>query len=280
MSDLALWKRLENRLMGRVETFAGVAGVCLRDLATGRQLAVNADDIFPTASTIKVAVLLRLLQLAEEGELALEQLIHVPRQSLVGGSGVLGHLEGYGEHGLPMSRLDVAILMIIVSDNTATNLCIEWCRRDSINQMLTALGLPHTRLNRKLMDLEAARRNEDNLSTPTELVRLFTLLHEGEPTPFVAERALAILQKPKSGMLERALPLLDPPPLANKPGAIDHVRCDAGLVRLPNRPYAVAIMTKFGLCSPDAQEQWVVETARVIYETMAALDMSNAYGNG
>ncbi|MEZ4657360.1 MAG: serine hydrolase [Caldilineaceae bacterium] len=280
MSDLALWKRLESELAQRVGQFPGVAGLCLYDLTTERQIALNANEIFPTASSIKVPVLLRVLQLAEQGVLDLHELIYVPPNAIVGGSGVLGHLEGYGARGLPMSRLDVAILMIIVSDNTATNLCIEWCGRDSINAMLDELGLPHTRLNRKLMDLEAARRNEDNLSTPAELVRLFTLLYEGQPSAFIAEKALAILQKPKSGMLEKALPLLEPPALANKPGAIGHVRCDAGLVLLPKRPYAVAIMTKFGLCAPDAQEQWVVETARVIYATMAALDTSNAYGNG
>ncbi|MEZ4709502.1 MAG: serine hydrolase [Caldilineaceae bacterium] len=280
MSDLALWKRLEGELAQRVEQFPGVAGLCVYDLTTGRQIALNANEVFPTASTIKVPVLMRVLALAEGGALDLHELIDVPQKAIVGGSGVLGHLEGYGTRGLPISRLDVAILMIIVSDNTATNLCIEWCGRESINAMLDELGLPHTRLNRKLMDLDAARRNEENLSTPAELVRLFTLLHQGQPSTFVAEKALAILQKPKSGMLEKALPLLDPPPLANKPGAIGHVRCDAGLVLLPNRPYAVAIMSKFGLCAPAAQEQWVVETARAIYATMAALDRSNAYGNG
>ena len=280
MSDLILWRRLEAELAKRVELFPGVAGLCLYDLTTERQIGLNANEIFPTASTIKAPILMRVLQLAEQGALDLDEMIYVPQSTVVGGSGVLGHLEGYGARGLPMSRLDVAILMIIVSDNTATNLCIDWCNRDSINAMLDELGLPHTRLNRKLMDLEAARRNEDNLSTPADLVRLFTLLHQAQPSAFVAEKALAIMQKPKNGMLEKALPVLDAPPLANKPGAIGHVRCDAGLVSLPHRPYAVAIMSKFGLGAPDVQEQWVVETARVVYETMAALDGSNAYGNG
>ena len=280
MSDLALWKRLESVLAQRIENFPGVAGLCLCDLATERQIALNGDELFPTASTIKAPVLMRVLELAEQGVLDLNATTAVPQSAIVGGSGVLGHLEGYGEHGLLLSRLDVAILMIIVSDNTATDLCIDWCGLDSVNQMLDALGLPQTRLNRKLMDLEAARRNEENVSTPAELVRLFTLLYQGHPTSYVSQRALAILRKPKDGMLEKALPLLNPPLLANKPGAIGRVRCDAGVVYLLNRPYAVAIMSKFGLCTPAEQEQWVVETAHAIYGTMAALDTSNIYGNG
>jgi hypothetical protein len=69
-------------------------------------------------------------------------------------------------------------------------------------------------------------------------------------------------------------------PVANKPGGMDRVRCDAGIVYLPRRPYAVAIMTKFALCGPIEQERFVIDVGRTIHETMAVLDGTSDYGQG
>jgi beta-lactamase class A len=274
MSSEALWRRLERELARRVDEFPGVAGVAVKDLVGGTGVGVRADELFPTASTIKIHVLTRLLQRVERGEISLEERIRLTPELRVPGSGVLTYLEG----DVDLSLLDVAILMITVSDNTATNLCIDRAGIDATNQLLRELGLARTMLRRKMQDHAASARGDENVATPAECVAMLECLHTGRPTPWVAERVLSILRKWKQGPLNRALPATIP--VANKPGGMDRVRCDAGIVYLPRRPYAIAIMTKFGIRDAAQQEWFVVEAAQCVHETMVTLDGSSVHGQG
>jgi len=274
MSKNWLWKRLEDRVGRMVEEFPGVAGVCVRDLKRGHEIAIRGDEEFPTASTIKIHVLTQLLLRVERGELDLSQKIPVTPEMHLLGSGVIAHLEGEVE----LSLLDIAILMIIVSDNTATNLCIDLAGIDATNVLLRELGLTRTTLRRKMQDHAAVARNEENIATPAECVAMLERLYMGKPTPWVAERCLSILKKPKRSPLKRAIP---PDVLvANKPGGMERVRCDAGIVYLPRRPYAIAVMTKFSLIDALDQEFFIINVARLVHETMVALDTTNEYGQG
>jgi beta-lactamase class A len=274
MNSNWLWQRLQDRVRCTVEEFPGVAGVCVKDLNGGQRIDVRSDEVFPTASTIKIHVLTQLLIRVERGELDLDQMIRLTPDVHVPGSGVLAHLEGP----VALSLLDVAILMVIVSDNTATNLCIDLAGMEATNALIEELGLERTRLRRKMQDHAAVARDEENVATPWECVAMLERLYEGRPTPWVAERCLSILKKPKNGFLNRAVPI--DVPLANKPGGMERVRCDAGIVYLPRRPYAVAVMTKFGLVDPVEQERFVVDVARLVHETMVALDTTSDYGQG
>jgi beta-lactamase class A len=275
MNSATLWQRLEDQVHSMVGDFAGVAGVCVRDLTRGDGFAIRGDELFPTASTIKIHVLTQLLLRAERGEIDLRQPIQLTPELRVPGSGVLTYLEGP----LELTMLDVAILMIIVSDNTATNLCIDWAGMDETNALLRQMGLTHTTLRRKMQDQTAVAENRENISTPAECVQMLERLYQGKPTPAVAEQCLDILKKKKSGPLfNRAFPAALP--VANKPGGMERVRCDAGIVYLPRRPYALAVMTKFALCEPPEQERFVIDVARTIHQTMAVLDTSSDYGQG
>ena len=274
MSNSWLWHRLHDRIGSLVEDYAGVAGVCVKDLNSGQRIAVRGDEEFPTASTIKIHVLTRLLIRVEKGELDLDQMIHLTPQQFVPGSGIITYLEGP----LSFSLLDIAILMIVLSDNTATNLCIDLAGIDETNAMLRELGMKQTTLRRKMQDMASVARNHENIATPAECVDMLELLYQGKPSTFVSERCLSILKKPKNGSLNKALPATIP--LANKPGGMERVRCDAGVVYLPRRPYAIAVMTKFGLAEPLALERIIIDVARLVHETMVALDTSSDYGQG
>lgn len=269
-----LWQRLEHQLTPLVAAFPGAAGVAVKDLTTGDSLALNADTVFPTASTIKIHVLTQLLTRAERGELDLNQMLHLTPELRIPGSGVITYLEGE----LSLSLLNVAILMITVSDNTATNICIDLAGIDATNALLRSLGFEQTTLRRKMQDPGAITRNDENVATPAECVAMLEALYAGRPSPAVAERVLSILKKWKSGILNRALP--PDIPVANKPGGMERVRCDAGIVYLPGRPYAVCVMTSFAQCEPPDQEHFIISVARQVHQTMVALATTNAYGLG
>jgi beta-lactamase class A len=272
MSEDLLWGRLHDDLEQAVARFAGVAGIALLDLASGRDLAINGDELFPTASTIKIHILTQLLLCAQRGEIDLAERLVIDPAEHVLGSGVLAHLAGPVE----LTLLDVAILMIIVSDNTATNICLRIAGLEASNQMLDGLGLEQTRVRRKMMDQLAAVQEQENVSTPNELVRMLALLRQGRPEASAAAKTLEILHKPKRGILNVALP--DDIGIANKPGYVDGARCDVGIVELPRRPYIVAIMSKYALGSASEHEQALVEMARRIHQTFVALNRSNRFG--
>ena len=272
MTTPLLWQRLEDQLQGLIANFPGIAGVAIKTVGAALTLAINADEIFPTASTIKIHVLTQLLVRAEAGEIDLQELLSIPPENHVLGSGVLAYLKGPVE----LTLHDIAILMIIASDNTATNLCIDAACLEATNALIQKLGLTATKLQRKMMDHIAAVREQENVSTPHELVTMFELLHQDKPSPWVAQQTLEILKKPKHGFIDRALPANVI--VANKPGWVDGVMCDAALVYLPRRPYLVALMTKHAMCTAREQEQFLFTLAATIHEHMANLDASNRYG--
>lgn len=270
--EALLWAKLQQEVAQAVAEFPGVAGVAVASLRGEGSCAVQAGEVFPAASTIKLPILVQLLMRARAGEIDLAQPVTVPADGHVLGSGVVAYLAGP----VTLSLLDLAILMIIVSDNTATNLCLEVAGLEATNALLDALGLPQTRVRRKMMDHLASVRELENVATPAELVELLRLLYAGQPDAQVAAQAIDILKKPKTGLLNKALP----PDLsvANKPGWVEGARCDAGIVYLPRRPYAVAIMSNYAWCSDEEHEQRLIALARLIHHWMSVLDRSNRYG--
>ena len=274
MTNALLWSQLQDRVRDGLADLPGVAGFCLQDLATRDTMGWHEQEVFPVASTIKIPILVTLLDRAEKGELDLQERIALTPEVLVPGSGVLTYLEGP----LDLSVLDIAQLMIMVSDNTATNLCIDWAGMDATNALMGSLGLSQTRIRRKMQDHESVARNEENVSTPADAVGLMRDLYEGRPSSAVAEQALAILKKPNRGPIERAMEA--GVAVSNKPGGMERVRCDAGIVWLQRHPYALAIMSKFGMENPYRQENRLVAAVQLIHEYMVAIDRSSALGQG
>ena len=269
---MILWKRLKHRLDEMVEQFEGVAGVCVRDLAHERSIAVNGDEEFPTASAIKLHVLIQLLTRGERGDLDLEKKVRVTREVFVPGGGVITSLG----RDIELTVSDLAVLMIIVSDNTAANLCIDLAGMEETNALLRELGLSATTIRRKMFDARAISLGQENVATPAECVSILELLYNGKPTKAVADRCLEILKYPKRETLNQAIP--PDVPVANKPGGMPRVHCDAGIVYLPRRPYVIAVMTKFGVPDPLDQQRFVTDVARNVHKTMVTLDTTNDYG--
>src|SRR5579859_3615280 len=172
-----LFQKLESTIQDADKSLDGVMGVYAIDLTTGNTIASNADEIFPTASTIKIAILAELFHQAQQGKLNLSDIYTLKSSDLVGGSGISS---AFTPGVTKLTLRDLAALMISVSDNSMTNIIIDRIGIDNVNALLDSLGLSHTRLRRKMMDIKAAAEGRENTSTPHEMSQLLEALYRGE----------------------------------------------------------------------------------------------------
>ena len=138
----------------------GTAGIIVQNLATGERVSQNEGLIFPAASIIKLPILWTLLRRAARGEIDLHAPTTVQAGDLVGGAGLLWQF--HARPTLPL--LDLATMMIVLSDNSATNILIDRLTFDGINAAIQEMGLPNTELQRKMMDWSDPTRQ--NWTTP------------------------------------------------------------------------------------------------------------------
>ena len=156
--------------------FAGSGGVAVKHLGTGEQIRVNADAVTATASTIKVPILIELFRQVESGEVDVEGRLTVTEATRAPGSGILRELS----LGVELSVRDLATLMIVVSDNTATNMLIDLVGVDRVNRTLAEFGFVQTRLIQRL-DFPKIGKDARNLAvtTPAELAGIMEALASG-----------------------------------------------------------------------------------------------------
>jgi len=267
--------KLGRELNQLAASFDGAIGLAIKDFSTGDVLAVNADTIFPQASSIKVAVLLELLRQSQTGALKLDERVEVHKAQFVGGSGVL---YGFADGTSSLSLHDLAVLMINLSDNSATNILIDRLGMGKVNDTLAGLRLSQTRLERRMIDVDAERQGRENLSTPREMTTLYDLLFHGKALDEKhTAMALEILKMPKDPLspLGRGLPA--GVPIAEKPGELNGVRCDSGIVLLEGRPYAISVMTTYA-ADDDAAARTISEISRRVYSYFERQARSNAHG--
>lgn len=265
--------KLQRDLEKTAADFDGAMGIAAKDLTSGETFLVNADTVFPQASSIKIPILLELLRQAQAGKLKLDERVELQRAMMTGGSGVLLR---FGDGTSALSLRDIATLMIVLSDNSATNILIDRVGMESVNSLLREHGLKETKLQRRMMDIEAGRASRENLSTPREMVALLELLHKGDVLDAThTALAIEILKYPKSTSLRRGVP--SQVEVANKPGGIPGVACDSGIVLLAGRPYAISVMTTYGRDDESAGRA-ITEVSRSVFAYFERLARSNAYG--
>ena len=146
-----MWKE---EITNLCEKFDGVASAAICGLESGEELIIRPDFVMPSASMIKLPILLCMYDCAAQGILNVSDTVKLTREDLTGGSGILAMLQPGREYTL----YEYAMLMITLSDNTATNLLIKELGTDAINRYIRSLGLTDTVLARKIMDFDARRR--------------------------------------------------------------------------------------------------------------------------
>jgi beta-lactamase class A len=250
---------MEQQVAAVVTSFRGQMGVAAINLRTGETIAVGADARFPTASTIKTAVMIEVWQQATDGRLSMDTPVTLRDTDKVGGAGVLRGMHD----GLSLTVADLIHLMIVLSDNTATNLLIGRLGTAAVNARLDAYGLRDTRLFRPtfrdgkpdvLPELE--REFGLGMTTAREMARLMALIAEGKAVSRPASDAmLATLRRQQDRAMIPRFIASDGIEIGNKTGTDEekhpgkdgvkrHVRADAAIVTGPNLSYVIAIYAR------------------------------------
>lgn len=252
-------------------SYDGVMGIFVKDLKSGATFSVNADTVFPQASSIKIPILIELMRQAQEGKLRLDERVPIHRAGLVGGSGVL---QFFSDGGSEISLRDLAVLMVVLSDNSATNLIIDRVGMENVDDMLHELGLDRTVLARKMIDISAEQVDHENRSTPRQMASLVELLSAGKLLdPAHTKMALEILEYPKDSPLRVGVPPAIT--VAEKPGSLNGAQCDSGIVFLTGRPYVISVMTTFNAISGDAA---ITAVSVRVFSYFDRLAHANSYG--
>ncbi len=268
-----LWQKLEVRIHEIDDHLDGVMGVAIEDLTAGDQFFLHEDEVFAQASSIKITVLADLYLQAQQGKLKLTDLYTVQSSDLVPDSDVMNGLTP----GVTRVTLrDLATMMVAVSDNAATNVLIDRVGMQNVNTMLDSLGLTRTRLRRKMMDLEAARQGRENISTPREMMQLLDLIFHGKLLDKdTTADFFKMLSTNKRSFLPRDLPA--DVKVANKPGELEAVRNDSGIVFVEGRPYVICVMTGYLRNERDGEDA-ISKVSLAAWQMFDRLSRATEYG--
>lgn len=221
-----------------------------RNISTGKTIGWQADKSTAAASCIKLQILVALMSEVEKGRQSLDQVVTIKATDLVGGSGVLKHLSP----GITMPLRDIATLMIILSDNSATNIVIDLLGLERINHVISELGLTSTRLVNRV-DFEKIGSDPKNFSVSTahDFLTTLTAIAEGRLISARGSQAIRAIMSRQHyvDLLPRKLPY-DPYAsergmesdltVAGKTGFVSGFRGDAVIVE---RRGVTVVMTAF-----------------------------------
>lgn len=238
---------LDEKIQNAIGNFSGKVWIYAKNLDTGKDFALRADEQVRTASTIKLPIMAETFRQVSIGKIKWTDEIVLTKEKKQGGSGVLFEFSDD-------TKIDLKTavnLMIVVSDNTATNLVLDAVTADSVNDFMDALGLKQTRSMRKIGGGGDSKASADNrlklfglgASTPKDMVKLLEMLERGEVVNKDASaEMLSVLKRQqfKDG-IGRGLP--DTVPSASKSGALDRLRSDVGIVYTRGGRIAMAITT-------------------------------------
>jgi beta-lactamase class A len=248
---------LDQQVKTLAGSFKGKVSLFAKNLDTGETYALNPDDRVRTASTIKVAVMIEAFARVAEGKIKWTDEVVLTKDKKVSGSGILTELSD----GLRLTLRDAVNLMMILSDNTATNLVLEVLTTDAVNARMESLGFKNIKIMRKIGSggESVAGKDPENkkyglgMSTPREMVLVMEKLERGEIVSAAASKEMIDLMKREQGRnaIGRSLWSV---PMASKYGALDRLRSAVGILYTKKGKIAMAIS-----CDEMPETMWSVD---------------------
>jgi beta-lactamase class A len=249
--------KLDQQVKNLVTPFKGKVNLFAKNLDTGETYSLNADERVRTASTIKIAVMIEAFARVSEGKAKWTDEVVLTKEKKVPGSGVLSELSD----NLHLSLRDAVNLMMILSDNTATNLVLDVLTTDAVNARMESLGFKQIKINRKVGSggESAAGKDPENkkyglgFATPREMVLVMEKLERGEIISAAASKEMIDLMKREQARYAIGRSQWDLP-MASKYGALDRLRSAVGIVYSKKGKIAMAIS-----CDDMPEIMWSVD---------------------
>lgn len=259
------------KLFEKVGSVPAEIGLAVRGVDIDLRVDIGSHIPFRSASIIKVPLLAALLWLSEQGKLDWQETLALRDEDRTPGSGILRELHS----GLALTLHDLAVLMIVLSDNTATNMLIDRAGVESVQEFLHRLGFHHTTLQRKMYDFAAAEQGRENLCCAAEIADLLKWMAQGEiratdGTPLVSrdgcEQMLHIMREQ---FYRDQIPYLLPSEVkvANKTGEISGHHHDSAVVWTPSGTYSLVVLTR-GFEHRRTAAQFIAELSLMVYEAV------------
>jgi beta-lactamase class A len=253
---------LDQSVRAEVAQFKGKVNLFAKNLDTGAVYQLAGDEPVSTASTIKIAIMVEAFARVTDGKAKWTDELVLTKEKKVGGSGILNE---FGD-GLHLTLRDAVTLMMIMSDNTATNLVIDVLTADAVNARMASLGFSETRLMRRVFGggESLAGKKEENKkfglgrTTPHEMVSLLEKLERGQVINQAASKEMLELMKREQGTngIWRGDWRVTK---ATKSGALDALRSNIGIIYHPRGRIALAIT-----CSEMPEPNWTVDNPALL----------------
>ena len=236
-------KKLETKLKENISGFNGDIGIYVKNLRTGKVVSLNADTIFPTASIVKVPILLGIMDKINKGELAYDSALVYKDSLLYEGEDILGSLKN--DEKILLKK--VMMLMLTTSDNTASLWLQSLAGKGTrINEILDSLGLVYTRVNSRTPGRESNRTQYGwGQTTPKEMGTIFEKIYRNEIFSIAAcDRMMRSLGRNYWDLNEAISQIPPYIEVFSKNGCVNAVRSEVLLVNAPHNPYIFCIFTK------------------------------------
>ena len=262
---------LSKKIEQIIEKVDGVWAVSLEDLNRQKEWHVNEKEPFYAASVIKLPIMAAVFDMANQGKLTLGERLTLKREELVGGAGVLQHMSP----GIELPVYDLLTLMIIQSDNTATNMLIDLAGIEQIQQTMKELGMLNSEFYNKLMTVPVNVKGR-NMITSSDISGLLKKFTQGQYTSLHAcEQMIDIMKKQQ---LRNGFPALLPKmeseivgvspewEIASKSGSVTGIQHDAGIFYVGNRTMILTVLSRD--CDSLIAQATLAEIGNEVYHYM------------
>ncbi len=257
----AAWLALERDIRNEIKGFRGVAAVVIKDMHNDWQIDFNKDILTPSASLVKIPIMMAYFLRASEGKVNLKDEIKLNRRAKSGGSGILKNTAA----GTIFSLNELMSLMITESDNTAANILIDLLGFDALNSDFSRLGLKNTNLSRKMMDFSQRKKGVENYTTAQDMAYLLeNIYHHRFVNGFVSQKCIEILKRQKvKDRLPKKLPAGTV--VAHKTGLEYGICHDVGIVFTKNGDFVISVLTRHNNKFAYLSKKFIADIALLVY---------------
>jgi beta-lactamase class A len=261
------WERLKHNINRQTRGYKGTAAIVIQDIKTGWRIESCEYKVMPSASLVKIPVMMAYFSAEKEGRLSFDDIIILRRADKTDGSGKLKDMVAGSKHRIR----DLIYLMITESDNTAANILINRLGLEELNGYFAKLGLKNTNLSRRMMDFKSRRAGIENYTTASDMAYLLEKLYRGKfIDKDISNKCLALLAEQK---VNDRIPKKLPPAttVAHKTGLENGICHDVGIVYTPKGDFIICVLTKHKYTTARPTKRLISQLSLLTYNYYSGL---------